>query len=75
MTDDTVTTLPPQKKPTRRAADILASVKGEWKETKAKEFKNAAQGLMKEIESLKKNLLLKEAELQKMVDEFDADNS
>lgn len=54
---------------------IIASIKGEFKAQKAKEFKQAAAGVLKEIDEAKKVLKLAEAKLAKLVDEFRAESA
>ncbi len=62
-------------KPAQKPEDIIASIAGEFKQQKAKEFKSAATGVLKEIDEAKKVLKLAEAKLAKLVEEFRAENA
>lgn len=74
MADDTVVDLPNQKKG-QKPEDIIAQITGEFKAQKAKEFKAKATEYLKEIDLHKKNLTLAEQKLEKLKEEFLADNS
>lgn len=59
----------------QKAEDVLASIKGEFKAQKTKEFKTAATVILKEIDEANKVLKLAEAKLAKLVAEFQAENT
>jgi phage-related minor tail protein len=67
----------PQQQPQKAQTpeSILASITGEFKQQKAKEFKSAATGVLKEVEEAKKALKLAEAKLAKLIEEFRAENA
>jgi hypothetical protein len=76
MADDTVVDLPNnQQKKVQKPEDIIAQITGEFKAAKAKEFKAKATEILKEIDLHTKNKALAEAKLEKLKEEFLADNS
>jgi hypothetical protein len=76
VADDNVTEIPSNnngKKP-RKPEDIIAEINGEFKAQKAKEFKTKATEVLKEIDLHEKNKALAVAKLEKLKEEFLADN-
>ena len=75
--DDNVTQLPnngQQKKP-KKAKDILAEIKGEEKQERAKAFKNSLKARVAEVEKLKKVWEDAQKLLDEEMKEFDDANS
>jgi hypothetical protein len=64
-----------QQQKAQTPESILASITGEFKQQKAKEFKVNATGVLKEVEEAKKALKLAEAKLAKLIEEFRAENA
>jgi len=62
-----------QQKGKKTPESILAEIKNQFNSKKATDFKNKATAAMEEIDKLEKSLALKKAELDKLVQEYQAE--